>query len=269
VTQQVEIAGAGLHTGREVRVALERRPGPFRLASPGAEATREDLVVVSTARATTVASRDGKLRVGTVEHALAAFAGLGVHSGVTMRVDGPELPLLDGGASAWCEALARLDVRREGPRLRVARDAVLDVGPSRFELRTGGAGVEVSVRLDVDDARIAPDAAWHGDARDFVERIAPARTFTLARDVEELLRRGLARHVPPASVVVLAPDAIHHAGRPFAADEPARHKLLDLVGDLYLVGGPPLGRVHALRPGHASNARALRRALDEGILVPV
>jgi len=88
-------------------------------------------------------------------------------------------------------------------------------------------------------------------------------------EVEELVRRGLARHVDPASVVVLAPDAVLSAGRAFTPDEPVRHKLLDLLGDLYLHGGPPLGCVRAHRPGHAPNARALRRALAEGVLVPV
>ena len=78
----------------------------------------------------------------------------------------------------------------------------------------------------------------------------------LARDIGELVAGGLARHVEPASVVVLAPEAILHAGRAFSPDEPARHKLLDLLGDLYLSGGPPLGRLRAVRPGHAANAVA-------------
>jgi UDP-3-O-[3-hydroxymyristoyl] N-acetylglucosamine deacetylase len=65
---------------------------------------------------------------------------------------------------------------------------------------------------------------------------------------------------------VLAPGVVHHAGRPFSADEPARHKLLDLIGDLYLHGGPPLGLVRALRPGHAANAAAIQQALAEGIV---
>jgi UDP-3-O-[3-hydroxymyristoyl] N-acetylglucosamine deacetylase len=237
------------------------------LASPHAQAALHELEVVSTARATTVQSRDGRVRVGTVEHAFAALAGLGVHQGVTVLVEGPEMPLLDGGARAWCDALASLELPSTRPRppWRVAREATFMVGPSRFDFWPA-ADVDVTVHVELDDSRFASEARWQGDVADFVERIAPARTFTLARDVEELVRRGLARHVDPASVVVLAPDAVHHAGRPFLADEPARHKLLDLLGDLYLHGGPPLGRVHAVRPGHASNARAIRQAIEEGVL---
>jgi UDP-3-O-[3-hydroxymyristoyl] N-acetylglucosamine deacetylase len=258
------VDGVGLHSGAPARVTLRVRPGPVVLEANGGEAPVGELEVVSTARATTVEARGGAIRVGTVEHLLAAFAGLGVYDGVAIQVEGPEVPLVDGGAAAWCDALARLGARRSAPRLRVAREAVLEIGPSRYELWPDArAGVEVEARLD-----IAPEARWQGDPADFAARIAPARTFALAREVDELLRRGLARHVDPACAVVIAPDAIHHAGRAFAADEPARHKLLDLVGDLYLRGGPPLGRLRAVRPGHASNAGFLRRALEEGILVP-
>jgi UDP-3-O-[3-hydroxymyristoyl] N-acetylglucosamine deacetylase len=260
------VCGVGLHSGVPARVELQARPGPVRLATGGAEATLEQLEVVSTARATTVGSPDGRVRIGTVEHAFAALAGLAIREGLTIAVEGPEMPLLDGGALAWCEALAKLELPAMQPSLCVTREAAFDVGPSRFEF-SPQRGVEVAVRVDLGDPRFSPEASWRGGVADFVERIAPARTFTLARDVEELVRRGLARHVDPAAVVVIAPDAVHHAARPVSPDEPARHKLLDLLGDLYLHGGPPLGRVLAVRPGHASNARAIRRAIDEGILI--
>ncbi len=142
------------------------------------------------------------------------------------------------------------------------------LGRSRYEFAPRPRDrVEVEVCLELDDARVTREARWVGSAEDFRQRIAPARTFALARDVEEIAELGLARRVDPASVVVLAPDAIHHAGRPFSPDEPARHKLLDLIGDLYLHGGPPIGWVRAVRPGHSANALALREALADRILV--
>ena len=265
VTQPVVVTGVGLHSGAPVRVTLQPRPGPVALATPHADAALDQLHVVSTARATTVGSRDGRIRIGTVEHALAALAGLGIRGGLRLLVEGPEMPLLDGGAFAWCRALLGLDLPSTRPALRVTREAAFEVGPSRFEFAPGPE-VDVSVQIDLGDARFVPEARWQGAPADFVERIAPARTFTLAREVEELVRRGLARHVDPGSVVVIAPDAVHHAGRPFTPDEPARHKLLDLIGDLYLHGGPAEGGFRAIRPGHASNDRAIRRAIDEGIL---
>jgi UDP-3-O-[3-hydroxymyristoyl] N-acetylglucosamine deacetylase len=273
VLAEVRVEGVGLHTGALSCVTLRPSPGPTRLRADGVEARIDALEVVSTAGATTVATRAGtgagQLRIGTVEHAFAALAGLGLHDGVTLDVEGPELPLLDGGASAWCAALALLAVTPVRPRLRVTRPAAYDIGPSRYELAPTGGAVEVSVRIDFDDRRLTPEATWHGDAADFVARIAPARTFALARDIDELARRGLARHVDPASVVLVTPDAILHAGRPFSADEPALHKLLDLVGDLYLHGGPPIGRVVAVRPGHAASARAILRAVEDGVLAAI
>jgi len=256
----------GLHTGAPSRVGLRRNDGPVRLRLAGVDARIDELEVVSTARATTVQVRGSGSRVGTVEHAFAALAGLSLYEGVTLEVDGAEMPLLDGGASAWCAALHRLDLAPSAPRLRVTRAASFDVGPSHYELTPTDGVIEVTARIDFDDPRLAPEASWSGDATDFVTRIAPARTFALAREIDELARRGLARHVDPTCVVVIAPDAILHSGRPFTGDEPARHKLLDLLGDLYLRGGPPLGRVLAVRPGHASNARFLQRAVEDGVL---
>ncbi len=265
------LEGVGLHSGARSRARFRRSAGPVRLATGALEVPLDELEVVSTARATTVEARAGGLRVGTVEHALAALAGLRVYGGVALDVEGPELPFLDGGASAWCAALEGLALAPSAPRLRVTRAASFDVGPSRYELTAPagpGEAVEVTARIDFDDPRLVPEATWAGDPADFVARIAPARTFALARELDELARRGLARHVDPACVVVITPDAILHTGRPFAPDEPARHKLLDLLGDLYLRGGPPVGRLVATRPGHAANARFLRRAIDEGALAP-
>ncbi|HEY5147779.1 MAG TPA: UDP-3-O-acyl-N-acetylglucosamine deacetylase [Polyangiaceae bacterium] len=271
------VEGVGLHSGQPARVIVRARPGPVTLRVGGLEARIDELTVGSTARATTVEARGrardgaraGPFRVGTVEHAFAALAGLGIYEGLGMDVEGPELPLLDGGASAWCAVIDGLGVMASAPRTRVARREVLTIGPSRYEFCTG-EGVRLEVRLELagfDERVVAPEAHWDGDASDFRARIAPARTFALGRDVDELAARGLARHVDPTSVVVLTPDGALSAGRPFEPDEPARHKLLDLVGDLYLYGGPPVGHVRAVRPGHAANALAMRRARDEGIVV--
>lgn len=262
------VQGRGLHSGDPCTVVLLRAPGPVTLSQGAARAVLADLVVASTARATTVESVGGGLRVGTVEHVFAALAGLGIRGGVELRVEGTEMPLLDGGALAWCEAIARLAAPAGPPALRVTRAATYEVGPSRYELAPGDGGIDLSVHVEL-DARFEPVARWRGDPREFVSRIAPARTFALAQEIEELVRRGLARHADPASVVVLAPDGVLSSGRPFTPDEPARHKLLDLMGDLYLHGGPPVGRFHAVRPGHASNARAIRRALEDAVLAPL
>ncbi len=260
----VELAGVGLHGGRETRVTLRARPGPVSLRVGDREARVSELRVASSDFATTAAAGDGELRVGTVEHLFAALAGLRIHGGVEITVEGDELPLLDGGAAAWTEALSSLQVPAGCPSLTVARDEDVSVGSSVYSFHR--TGTSVSVAIEFGDVRIAPDASWSGDSKDFALRIAPARTFGFARDIRDLARRGLVSHVTPESVVLFTSDEVLFAGRPVTPDEPARHKLLDLLGDLYLHGGPPLGSVHATRPGHSATHAAISLALSRGIL---
>ena len=260
----IAIAGVGLHGGREARVTLSARPGPVTLRVGDREARIAELRVASSDRATTAAAHDGELRVGTVEHLFAALAGLGVYRGLEIRVEGDELPLLDGGAAAWTAAVASLDLPCQRGSMFVARDEAVTVGDSEYAFLRDGHTTRV--RIEFDDVRIAPDASWSGDPRDFAARIAPARTFGFARDIRDLARRGLVSHVSPESVVLFTPDEVLFAGPKVAPDEPARHKLLDLLGDLYLHGGPGRGSLHATRPGHAATHAAVALALSRGIL---
>jgi len=263
----MRLEGQGLHTAARGAVILSRRAGPVVLRARGeGERRRDELAVVGTTRSTAVATLDGGLRLGTVEHLFAALGGMSIHAGVAIEVEGGELPLLDGGASAFVEALRGLGVPRSAPSLRVVTEAVLEVGSSRYEL-SPGEGVDLEVEIDFGDLRLAPRARWQGDADDFAARIAPARTFGFEREVSELLARGLAGHVSPESVIVIGDDRVLAAGAPFTSDEPARHKLLDLVGDLWIHGGPPRGRVRAVRPGHAATHEVVRRALASGAMV--
>jgi UDP-3-O-[3-hydroxymyristoyl] N-acetylglucosamine deacetylase len=140
----------------------------------------------------------------------------------------------------------------------------VEVGESVYTFRPGEH--RLSVEVDFGDAPVEAKAEWGGDALDFAQRIASARTFALERDLDELGRLGLAARAAPESVVVIGACGVFAAGRAFAADEPARHKLLDLIGDTYAHGGPPIGELSALRPGHAATHAALREALARGIL---
>jgi UDP-3-O-[3-hydroxymyristoyl] N-acetylglucosamine deacetylase len=267
VSASVVLEGRGLHGGRLAKVTLARAndDAPVTLRQGGAVFRVDELAAVALVRATTISSADDRLRVATAEHLFAALAGLGVRRGVSIAIEGDELPLLDGAAAAWTRAILGLGAPSSPPSLVVHRDAELTVDASVYTFAARGRGA--SVHFETGDARLEPGAAWSGEADDFL-RIAPARTFCFAHELGELASRGLASHVAPESVVVLAVDAVHAAGAPFSADEPARHKLLDLLGDLYLYGGPPVGSVHARRPGHAATHAAIRRALAEGIVGP-
>jgi UDP-3-O-[3-hydroxymyristoyl] N-acetylglucosamine deacetylase len=262
------IAGWGLHGGSRSSIQFVAHDGPVVLRAGGIDVPIADLRVVDTTRSTTVANASGSVRISTVEHVCAALGGLGIHEGVAVVIEGREPPLADGGARVYADALRALGpaLRWSPPPLRVARDGVLEIGASRYELACADA-VDVEVVIDFGDERIAPSARWSGDAEDFRARIATARTFGFEHEVGGLLARGLASHVTPESVVVLGSDRVLAMGAEFTADEPARHKLLDLVGDLYLYGGPPRGRLRATRPGHAATHEVMRRALAEGLVV--
>jgi UDP-3-O-[3-hydroxymyristoyl] N-acetylglucosamine deacetylase len=262
------VEGRGLHTGQHGAVSFERHEGAAVLRAGGVETAITDLRVVDTARSTTVADAKLTFRIATVEHAFAALGGLALHTGIAVAIEGAEPPLADGGARRYADALRSLGVGASppAPPLRVAREGVLEIGASRYTFAKG-SGVELEVLVDFGDARLAKSARWSGDADDFRERIAVARTFGFEHEVGDLLARGLASHVTPESVIVIGDGRVLSSGAPFTADEPVRHKLLDLIGDLYLYGGPPRGVLRAERPGHAATHDVMRRALDEGLVV--
>lgn len=258
---EIRLEGRGLHAGLEAQVRLISGPGPLLFGVGADLLPLERLVLADILRSTSV--RAGGSTVRTVEHLFAALAGLGIYEGLRVEVAGPELPLLGGGAREYALALETFGLPARLPPLKVTRAATFEIEGSRYVFEPG-EGVEVQVTLELDEPRLARDAVWKGEARDFVDRIAPARTFAFARDLPELLRDSLAKGAVPESVVVIAAEI--HAQGAFEPDEPARHKLLDLLGDAYLYGGPPRGRTHATRPGHARNHAAFRQALDASVL---
>jgi UDP-3-O-[3-hydroxymyristoyl] N-acetylglucosamine deacetylase len=274
------IEGHGLHGGAPSSVRFVREPGAVRVRSGGVEARIAELVLDGVHRSTTATTRDGRLCIGTVEHLFAALGSMSIRDGVVLELEaqrrsalaetpGVEVPLVDGGARAFIDALAPLGLVPSPPVLRVMRAGTIDVGSSRYEVHPPQHAAEICVEVAVDfeDGRLERHACWNGDAADFRDRIAPARTFGFEHELGELMARGLASHVAAESVVLVARDRILSAGRPFSPDEPARHKLLDLVGDLYAHGGPPLGSVRATRPGHAATHEAMRRGLADGLLM--
>jgi UDP-3-O-[3-hydroxymyristoyl] N-acetylglucosamine deacetylase len=261
---ETTIEGRGLHSGAPARFRLSRRAGPVAIRVGAVAAEIHELTVVAGDRSTTVAC--GELRVRTVEHLFAALAALRVHRDLEIAIEGSEIPLADGGAAIFFDAIAALDIPASHPRLVIARDGRVQIRDSVYEF-VRSERIEIEVQVDFGDPRLATRATWNGDPADFRAHIAIARTFGFAHEVDDLLARGLASHVAPESVVVVCEDRVLSAGRAFEADEPARHKLLDLVGDMYVHGGPPRGRVIATRPGHAATNEAMLAAIDSGLLV--
>ena len=250
---------------------LSRAPGLSGIVlAQRAEARLDALRPVRTDRGVTVATPDGRVRVDLIEHLLAAVGGLGVAGELRIAVEGDEIPLLDGGALRFAEALRAL----ESPPARARRAPA--AGDARGRLRARAIGVPLRARAPAQPPRRgrlpapvgAGSAAWGGDAAAFVAHVAPARTFGWAHEIEALRAAGRAAEVDLASVIVFdARGGVLPGCRPPGPDEPARHKLLDLIGDLALYGGPPRGEVHASAPGHGATHAVVARALAEGVLV--
>ena len=262
--RSVTVEGLGLHHGAMGRVTLVLHPDAGAETTLNGEPLRR-WRAVRAERSTAIECAG--MRARTVEHLFAALAARGLGRGVEVRLEGEEPPILDGCAAGWMDALEALGRGSSGPGVFVAREAVIEVATSRYTFLPGEEA-RVSTELALADPRLTPRAEWRGDTADFRARIAPARTFCFAHEVEELARAGLASHVRPEIVVVIGPEILA-AGRPFEPDEPARHKLLDLVGDLFLYGGPPRGSVAAYRPGHWATHEALRIARESGVLLPL
>jgi UDP-3-O-[3-hydroxymyristoyl] N-acetylglucosamine deacetylase len=275
------LEGYALHRGVATAVTLVRRDGPIafeqgglRIALGRLEVRRSDAGVALT---------DGQhFEIDLVEHLLAAFGGLGIRQDVTAIVEGAELPILDGGARAFADALRALELPVDAyraPDLVVTRSAVLTSGRSRYAFEIDDK-IALAVETVFDHAALGTERAeWDGSAAAFLDVIAPARTFGFESDARELWARGRAelaarrddaaasRAFARAVVVFDETGAVAVPGEPPPSPgEMTRHKLLDLIGDFALYGGPPRGRVYAQLPGHTASHGIIREALSLGIL---
>lgn len=201
--------------------------------------------------------------VHTVEHVLAALSGLGITDAI-VRTEGGELPIGDGSAELFTTPLLGAGVRPIGGAI----EPITVRAPIRVEAGGGSVTIEPSdrgeyvYRLDYGAGSPIPsgEASWDGSPEQFADQIAPARTFCLQSEAEAMHGAGLFEHLTPRDMLVFGPAGPIDNELRFS-DEPARHKLLDLIGDLSLVGRPLRARVVAERSGHALNHEAARRLL--------
>jgi len=259
----VERVGIGLHGGQPGRVQLKpsQRPGYWVgwLEAPQLPLQRLTPSQVCDTRLCT-ALQLGERRLATVEHLLAALAGTGV-SQAELWVEGQEIPLLDGSALPWVEAIAEAGLQPMGERLAPA----LPQEPLTVRQGLGFAVVLANEHLRIGAAVEYPQAAIGRQLYSldltperFVAEIAPARTFGFREQVEQLQAAGLIQGGALDNALVC--DGDHWLNPPLRfADEPVRHKLLDLLGDLALAGLPQ-AQVFAYRGSHGLHT-ALAAAL--------
>jgi UDP-3-O-[3-hydroxymyristoyl] N-acetylglucosamine deacetylase / 3-hydroxyacyl-[acyl-carrier-protein] dehydratase len=230
--------------------------------------------VGATDRGTTLAA--GEARIHTVEHLLSAFAGMGIDNAV-VELDAAEPPAADGSARVFVELLSRAGVEEQDAPARtitVAEAFSFTDGESSYVVSPADA-FEASAAIEFDHVRIGRQfASFRVDPESYAREIAPARTFGFLKEVEGLRARGLALGGAVENAVVLTDEGLAEGVELRFADEFVRHKMLDLIGDLALLGGRLRVHVVARKPSHRGNvalareiqARAERKALARPIL---
>ncbi len=255
IVSEFTVSGIGLHTGLETQVKVvpaARGEGRYfvRVDLPGNPVIPARIEAVKSTRLSTELCV-GNASVRTVEHLLSALMGMGIED-ARLEINGPEVPLLDGSAKVWVEALAaqggsggsfpRASERLENPISVDYADGFVCAVPSptlRFTY-----GIEFEYR-----AIGQQWYSWEPDKESFAIAVAPARTFGLADQIEALRSQGLIKGGSLDNALVCTAEGWLNPPLRFA-NEPARHKLLDLIGDLSLLGVPPIAHYLAFKASH-------------------
>ncbi|WP_373548621.1 bifunctional UDP-3-O-[3-hydroxymyristoyl] N-acetylglucosamine deacetylase/3-hydroxyacyl-ACP dehydratase [Haliscomenobacter sp.] len=284
IQKAVSLSGVGLHTGKVVTLTFNPAP-----ENHGHKFQRVDLVgqplvnadvsrVISTTRGTTIKSDEAQ--VSTIEHVLSALVGLGIDN-VLMGIDGPEVPILDGSAFQFVKALREAGVEDQ----EADREYFEITEPITYRDEATGAelmalphdGFEVITMIDFNSKVLGQQYAQLYSLEDYEKEIAPCRTFVFLHELDNLFSQNLIKGGDLDNAIVIADrpvtqeeldDMATKLGKPSIKvdkegilntvqlqfkNEPARHKLLDVIGDVSLLGKPIKGKIVATKPGHTAN----------------
>jgi UDP-3-O-[3-hydroxymyristoyl] N-acetylglucosamine deacetylase len=263
---QATVTGVGVHSGLPVNLTI----GPasvdagFIFVRTGMDGSDREVQAVSesviaTEFATVLGDRNGPL-VSTAEHVLAALRGMGVDN-ATIEVDGPEVPIMDGSAAAFVAAIDQAGIVTQSASRRfiqVLKPVQVTIGESIGELRPFATGFRAEVEIDFANPVIGrQNYALDLSPERFRREISRARTFGCMNDVARLWSAGFALGASFENSVVFDETRLLNTEGLRYSDECARHKLLDVVGDLALAGLPLLGAYRSVRGGHKLNHAVL------------
>ncbi len=264
--RKVSFEGIGLHTGKHSCVTL--KPAAPDTGVTFIRTDKPALIkahvgaVIDTAFATTIGING--IKIGTVEHILAAVAGLGIDN-IIIEVAGPEIPILDGSSTDLIGIILKAGIARQDkkrPFLRILRPVIFEDGHSSIAaLPYNGSRITYSIFFNhsgIGEQRISIDIT----EENFVAEIAPARTFGFLKDIEYLRSNGLAKGGSLENAVVMSEKGVLNASGLRFKDEFVRHKVLDSIGDFSLIGFPIYGHIVANKSGHSCNIRFLRKLMS-------
>ncbi|HPC95305.1 MAG TPA: UDP-3-O-acyl-N-acetylglucosamine deacetylase [Sedimentisphaerales bacterium] len=266
-----KLAGKGLFGGEEARVTFRPAPedaGVVFVRTDVAGTVRIPALVPNVAeRSRRTSIKKGEVSVETVEHCMAAISALEIDN-LIVEIDGPELPALDCSSADYFQALKRAEiVEQKNPRREFVIKKPITVSAADatlYALPYADSGLNITYDLDysghtgigrqIYSYRLTPDS--------FETTMAPARTFLLEVEARQFQARGIGTHISPRDILVIDSDGpIKNTYR--FPNECVRHKIVDLIGDLALVGRPIIGRVVAYKSGHALNQQLARKLYEQ------
>lgn len=263
IKKKVSFRGVGLHSGKPVTVTVKpaSENHGIRFKSVGRETSMPALMdrVVDTSLATTIAEDD--MVFSTTEHLLAALAGMGIDNAM-VEVDGSEVPIMDGSAGPFVHILKKVSRKRQKSSRRVLKI----IKPISYE--EGGKeitvepydGLKLTCAIDFDHSLIKrQEYSLEVSPERFASEISAARTFGFVDQVEKLIASGYALGGSLENAVVVGAEGVINEGGLRFNDEFVRHKVLDLLGDLALLGCPLMGHVTAKRSGHGQHIEMLKK----------
>lgn len=264
-SEPIEFSGVGVHSGEQVSLAIypaEADSGISFLRSD----LGDDIEIPASLRSVcgtelcTMLGTVPSASIATVEHLIAALSGLGIDNAV-VELDGPEVPILDGSAAPFVEAIRQSGIRKlDAPRrfIKILKPIRVESGRSVGEL-TPYDGFSVDIRIDFDcDTIGTQQIVLDITPASFADELARARTFGFMSDVERLWGTGYALGASLDNTVVLGVDHVMNPEGLRWSDEFVRHKALDAIGDLALAGAPMLGRYRSVCGGHHLNYQILK-----------
>ena len=264
-------AGVGVHTGQRVKLVVRPAPVGAGITFVRTDITDRDNRILVTgeavvdARLNTMIENAAGTRLSTIEHLMSALCALGISNAV-IEVDGPELPILDGSALPFVQLLDRAGFRRQEAPVRfieILKPIRVEEG-DKFAVLTPCDRFEMKMVIDFNNEVIGhQEIDFVVDEATFRREIMSARTFGFAHEVEALRQAGLARGGSLENAVVIDGETILNPGGLRMEREFVRHKALDAIGDLYVMGAPLMGRYEGYKAGHQLNNKLVRALLAQ------
>ena len=268
LAKSVKVTGMGLHSGKKITMHLHPAEADF-----GVQFQRTDLAEkpLLRASATTVGATEnnttighGKNAIHTVEHLLSVFYGLGIDN-VLCEIDGPEVPIMDGSGASFVFLLKEIGIQT----LNKSKKFLVVLEPVEVEVQDNRARIEPASRLMIDSTIVfahpmikSQNKTFEFSCENFINEISRARTFGLLRDVDMLKRKGLIRGGSLDNAVVLDDFKVVNSEGLRFKDEFVRHKVLDTIGDISLLGFEIAGKVTTFKSGHNLHNLLCRKLLE-------